>query len=497
MQAYRAAHAEWAGAARELAETRRTAVVAALASVRDVGGDGLAYVSAQDRRLTERNHLLQGLRIAESGFPSDWLVAARNAGEVRVQDAAGPAAYRPRMGGSVPELHLVRESDTIRVRAGGSSRTERLESEQVGGNSATRGAVHELGHHFEQVVPGLGAASRAFYWDRTSSGETGDRTRNPAVERVSGERVIEVREGFGNAYAGRDYGDAELTEVFTVGAESLLAGSGHTDSDDDWRAFTLGALALLGTGAEGPRVSPLSGVDLSELSETQLRALLAEVWGNQGEIDRVMAELGRREQADDPLADVDLDTLELDDLVALLGEVEDDYAIARISAAMDRWETRQAEIDVDERAGAERGARVDELVAGGMPEMEAWAEVHNLSYQEVERQQRDGFGRQAGETRDQMARRHYDLWVHQQYLDAVAATNGYLVNPEGVAAGVDEEGLFSGRRDRARKYATEELRRWWDANGWMNFTEFKAQMLDREQDRRAAEAGRTARDFNR
>ncbi|MFG1977021.1 SNF2-related protein [Nonomuraea fuscirosea] len=492
---YKQIVAELMGTRRQLGEARRAAALSVLAQVRDFGGDGVDYLNANGRPLTDRSRLLEALRIAEAGYPSDWLAAARDAGPVLVEEGNG--SYE-RVPGFMPRIRLPWESETYSVLRGGRSQQEKAPSKNIGGNDATRGAVHEFGHHMTEVVPGLAAAEWAFKFDRTSTGDIGERQRTELRAGKNGASTVWVREGgFASPYAGREYEDGS-SEVFTVGVESLLGGSEHLDNDDDYRAFMFGALALAGTGQEGPRVSPLSGVELSELSETQLRALLADVWGNQAEMDQVLAELERRNLADDQLAGVDLEALEIGDLAKLLGEVDDDYAIARISQAMERWEAQQAEIEAEDRAEVERNARVDQLVAEGVSEMEAWAQVHGLSYEELARQQNDGqFDRLPGETRDQTARRHYDLWLHQQYLRAAEETNGYLVNAEGVAAGVDEKSLFSGRRDRARKYATEELRRWWDANGWMNFTEFKAQMLQREQDRRAAAAGRAARDFNR
>ncbi|MET7335951.1 hypothetical protein [Nonomuraea sp. NPDC005650] len=495
---YKAYAAERQGTQRQLGEIRRKAALEVLAQVRDMGGDPLEYLNATGRPLTDRSRLSGAMRIAEASYPSEWLAMARDAGPVRVRDGNGRGQYT--IGGDVPEIRLPWESQEMSIPRDGDRVTETAPSSNIGGNDAARAAVHEFAHHLSATVPGLAASERVFQWDRTSTGEIGERTRGPLYYRSNGTSRARVRDGggFASPYAGREYDDGTF-EVFSVGMESLLGGSPHLDDDDDYRAWTLGTLALLGTSKDGPRRSPLSGVNLSELSVDELRTLLSRVWGNPDEVARVMAELGRRDRDDDdPLAGVDLDTLELGDLVQLLGEVDDDYAIARISAAMERWEAQQAINDAEERASAERAARVDELRAGGMPEMEAWAEVHQLSYQELERQQNDAqFDRLPGETRDQMARRHYDLWLHQQFLKAEAATNGFMLGEAGRARGIDPKALFSGRRSEAEKYASQELKVWWDANGWMNFTEFKAQMLQRERDRKAAEAGRTARDFNR
>ncbi|MFC4014622.1 SNF2-related protein [Nonomuraea purpurea] len=496
LNAYRAAADDVLGNLRARREARRAAAMEALATVRDLGGEGLEYRGRYTvGELSENDRLVKAMRIAEASYPSDWLARAREAGPIRVDSGRG--YYLEGDDRSRPEIALPWEATPNDVPRDGRWETEEPSASQmVGNNSATRASVHELGHHMEKIVPGLLEAERAFLWARTSTGPVGERERTPTIQTNNGADTLYAHDGgFDLPYSGREYSTG-FFELFTVGMESLMGGSAHLDQDDDYRAFTFGALALLGTGQDGPRRSPLAGVNLSELSEAELRALLSQVWGNPDEVAQVMAALDRVEAKNDPLAGVQLDRMDLGDLVSLLAQVDDDYSVARISAAMEAWEAERRVQDEEDRAFAERSARVDQLMAEGMPELEAWAQVHGLSYEQVERDVRAG-DRMAGETRDQMARRHYDLWLHSQYLQAVADTKGYLLNPQGVAAGVDEKSLFSGRRDRARKYASEELRRWFDANGWMNFTEFKAQMLDRERDQRAAKAGRGARDFNR
>jgi hypothetical protein len=47
--------------------------------------------------------------------------------------------------------------------------------------------------------------------------------------------------------------------------------------------------------------------------------------------------------------------------------------------------------------------------------------------------------------------------VYRQWLGAEAATNGYMLNKAGKAAGIDERTLFTGPESRVRKYASPEL----------------------------------------
>src|ERR1700677_554784 len=81
-----------------------------------------------------------------------------------------------------------------------------------------------------------------------------------------------------------------------------------------------------------------------------------------------------------------------------------------------------------------------------------------------------------------------DEWAivqHAQYLAADALCRGSLLSKAGRAAGVSESSLWTGRRDVAMKYASEELRDFWAVNPRMTVTEYAAQL---------AEAARIARD---
>lgn len=145
--------------------------------------------------------------------------------------------------------------------------------------------------------------------------------------------------------------------------------------------------------------------------------------------------------------------------------------------------------------------RVDELLASGRTLESAMAEVYDLDEAAFRRavladtidQQR-----KVGESRDAAARRLYDDQVHIQYLQAEDWTRGNLLNRAGRSAGIDPVTLFSGTRARARKYASEELMRFWDEQSpRQTLTEFKAAVLGRASDLSAAGrlAGGNERDF--
>src|SRR5690606_27919701 len=98
-----------------------------------------------------------------------------------------------------------------------------------------------------------------------------------------------------------------------------------------------------------------------------------------------------------------------------------------------------------------------------------------------------------GETLDQVVRRLYDEWLETQFIAAERYTRGVLVNAAGRAAGIDGRSLLSGPQSRADKYASEELRTWWEQHPRVTLVEFRAQMLGRASDRQAARKAREGR----
>lgn len=135
-------------------------------------------------------------------------------------------------------------------------------------------------------------------------------------------------------------------------------------------------------------------------------------------------------------------------------------------------------------------SQIENLLARGWEYLDAYAEVHHLDVDRLRQQQAGGIiDRRAGETTMQALKRAYDTHVHTQYKDAEDAVRGHMLSPAGKAAGIDPVTLFSGPTDRARKYASEDLLRWWEANGGrQTFQQFRAQITGREADKRAAAA---------
>lgn len=136
----------------------------------------------------------------------------------------------------------------------------------------------------------------------------------------------------------------------------------------------------------------------------------------------------------------------------------------------------------------EQTQRIDELVARGWDYLDAYADVHSLDPAQLKAQRAAGaVDRTAGQTTDEAVRQQYDHHIHLSYVAAETAVRGHLLNAAGKAAGVDPLSLFSGPTARARKYASEDLLRWWHDNGSrQTFQQFRAQVLRRGTDRAAA-----------
>ncbi|GAB2467805.1 hypothetical protein GCM10027187_39960 [Streptosporangium sandarakinum] len=452
-------------------ELRREAALTVLGEVRPFGGARLTYLTKSGQARKENHKPVQAMRRVEDVYPADWVAMLDDHGPVRL------AIAQPNlMGGS--------------GRAGYSNSAHTVVMPDVNVDEQFRQGVHELGHAFQHRLPGLKEAERAFLWERTSTGSVGHRER-PELKQVGANfREVGYDGGFPAAYSGRVY-EAGNGEIFTTGMESLMAGSNYLD--DDMRAWLLGVLAMLGTGLGGPGKDPLDGVDLDELSVDELQALLGRVEWNSPAYERIMAQLRGRRLDNDPLEGVDLEALTPEDLADLLGSLDDNYSAARISEALDRF-------DAEEQSDRERNARIDELVASGeLDYEEAWAQVHGVTVEQIEADRRREAvdDRLAGESVERRVRRQYDEWVETQFWQAEAATNGYMVNARGRAAGVDPKSLFSGDWRRVNAYASDELYNWFRANGWRNYTEYVADVLGRDRDVRAARRSREGRRFTR
>lgn len=89
-------------------------------------------------------------------------------------------------------------------------------------------------------------------------------------------------------------------------------------------------------------------------------------------------------------------------------------------------------------------------------------------------------------TPEQACREEYDAFVRDSYVSAENDCRGAMLNRDGIASGIDPSSLFCGPASRVRKYASEELRTWFERNGRITFGEWKYNWFGRQSDRKAA-----------
>lgn len=77
---------------------------------------------------------------------------------------------------------------------------------------------------------------------------------------------------------------------------------------------------------------------------------------------------------------------------------------------------------------------------------------------------------------DVAARQEWRRRAEAQYHAAEAATGGHMLSREGTAKGIDPRALWSGRERPARRYASPELRAWWDQHGRITVTQYLEQI---------------------
>ncbi|WP_449061739.1 helicase-related protein [Planomonospora algeriensis] len=455
-------------AALRVGELRRQAALDVLSQVRSFGGARLTYLNKNGQARKETHKPVQAMRRVEDVYPAEWVGLLGDHGPVRLGIAVDTIMGGPGRAKYNPSQHAISMPD-------------------VSPEEQFRTGVHELGHAFQTLLPGLKEAEHAYLWERTAVGDIGHRERGDRTDvgLFPGEAGYDG--GFPKPYTGRVYPTGH-GEIFTTGMESLMAGSDYLD--DDMRTWLLGVLALLGTGSDGPGKDPLDGVDLDELSVEQLKALLGQIeWGSPA-YQRVMAQLRGRRIEDDPLEGIDLDSLGVEDLTDLLGSVDDLYSAARVSEVLEEWDTE----DQQER---QRNAAIDKLVSSGeMDYDQAWARVHGISEESMRAERyadAAGLGGLTSREREQKLRQQFHEWKEARFWEAETATNGFMLNARGRAAGIDPMSLFSGQWSRVSAYASDELMNWFERNGWKNLTEWRAEALANERDVRAARRSREGR----
>lgn len=138
-----------------------------------------------------------------------------------------------------------------------------------------------------------------------------------------------------------------------------------------------------------------------------------------------------------------------------------------------------------------RFAEMEDLLAQGVDEATAYAQVFGVSEDRVLRDEAirqlraSGY---AGAGFDALARAAFRDHIAEAVNAADDVTNGYMLNPAGKRAGIDPVSLFTGPLTRAAKYASDELKDWFEENGRVTFDEFAESLLGRNA--RALGSGR-------
>ena len=446
---FRAARREWA---RRESEILR----AVLGSVVDLGGhEQRVGEVADDAPPTWRDQL----RTAERYYPTGWLRAADQAGPLDVQHDPGGRAFFRR--GSDDRRDLMAFRDPWPDVYLGQFTDDAYET-----------TVHEMGHRMEAHVPGLTYLEFALQ-RQASTQPDGDlepwRRLRDLAGGGYGENELTAPDNWSNPYAGKTYEGRDLAnparqswEIFQTAAQDVWGRGTRPLTNREGRKFVLGVLATL------HRREPVELLDppVESLTDDQLAERIMDAFMD-GDLDaaaRFEAELDRRAE--------------------LEREREEETARRRQAA-----EQRRAERE--DRQYAEIARLVEEE---GYDWEDAAAEILGVTVERIRRQDYTRTHR-VGDTdrRDfrTIAREQYRLFIERQVVAAENATNGYLLTPEGQSRGIDPASLFSGPRARAERWASEELKRWWDANGRVTFAEFVEQI---EQGRTVGDVGR---DYNR
>lgn len=127
-------------------------------------------------------------------------------------------------------------------------------------------------------------------------------------------------------------------------------------------------------------------------------------------------------------------------------------------------------------------ARYEQLLADGADDETAIEQAFGLSVPQQRRMNAiahlRGLGYQGNGLDALIKAWHRDV-AYEQWLAAENATNGQLLAPKyREALSVDPRALWSMNETQALKYASDELKQWWDQHGRATVAELKAQLLD-------------------
>lgn len=111
------------------------------------------------------------------------------------------------------------------------------------GDSAVETALHELGHRFEYVVPGIKRAEKEFYSRRTDGSKL-ERLCDIFKGYGYGRDEVTRKDNFIHAYMGKDYG-GDAYELVSMGFEDAYMNPQNLAKDPDMQAWIYGILLLI------------------------------------------------------------------------------------------------------------------------------------------------------------------------------------------------------------------------------------------------------------
>jgi hypothetical protein len=196
---------------------------------------------------------------------------------------------------------------------------------------------------------------------------------------------------------------------------------------------------------------------------------------------------------------IDWNTRELraasdDDLAEALGRAytTDHPNTNRLEAELDRrdsapYREQERREKRNEAARAKRAANLEaqhaevgRLIDQGWDPRDAVATVTGVS---VEKQLRTELTMRLraegtpGKSLDDMISHRFEQERARMYVQAEDATRGHMLTPQGEAKGIDPYALFHGPEARARRWASPELKEWWDQHGRLTRDDYKQQLL--------------------
>ncbi len=243
--------------------------------------------------------------------------------------------------------------------------------------------------------------------------------------------------------------------------------------------------------------------NLEKRTDDELATLLGQHADDEAAVNRITQVLEQRdddreqqraEQVSAAVRELPEDFSQVLKLVERFSGAGDDVALERLLTKLDRREQDPNwRWDLEETA---EDRAFTQLLDDGVDPLEAYAIVYGLDPSLVQRadaRAQAELQRLPGENLDQVARRLFDEWLEMTFISAERYTRGVMVNAEGRQRGIDGRSLLSGRQDIARKYASDELKRWWDDHPRMTFTQFRAHLLGRDSDKKAAQRTRENR----